>query len=77
MPEKEDFTHDEVVLMRFMVMCQETCDPDNYRKFLEVTEWLMSIRPGLRDGCFDRLNSYVGGSPDWSSGHHSISSPAS
>ena len=55
----ESFTADEVALMRFMSMCQQTCDPDNYKKFLELSGYLISIRPGLHDGCFERIEKYL------------------
>lgn len=58
---QEFFTHDEVALMRFMEMCQETCDPDNYGKFIELANYLISIRPGLRDGAFERVEAYMKG----------------
>lgn len=65
------FTHDEVALLRFMEICQETCDPDNYRKFLELSEYLISIRPGLHEGCFERIENYLSGK------RQSIASPES
>jgi hypothetical protein len=68
---QEFFTHDEVALMRFMEMCQEACSPPQYKKFLELSEYLIQIRTGLRDGCFERIASYIGGD------RHEVGSPAS
>mgnify|MGYP000909609644 CR=1 FL=1 len=73
----ECFTHDEVALMRFMEMCQESCDPDSYGRFVELAHHLISIRPGLRSDCFNRINTYMGGTGDWSPESQSIGSPAS
>lgn len=61
MADKEFFTVDEVALMRFMAMCQKSFTPDLWDAFESCAKQLMEIRPDLREGCFERIESYLRG----------------
>ena len=58
----EFFTVDEVALLRFMSMCQKSFTPDLWEAFEKTARLLISIRPDLRSGCFERIEAYLHGS---------------
>jgi hypothetical protein len=81
MPDREFFTVDEVALMRFMSMCQKSFTPDLWEAFESCAKQLIAIRPDLREGCFERIESYLHGStsrwPVHGDENHVTSLPAS
>ncbi len=58
----EFFLVDEVAMMRFMSMCHQSCDPEMWKSFMALCQQLIEIRPGLRNGCFERIEAYLHGS---------------
>jgi len=58
----EFFHVDEVAILRFMAMCQQSYTPDLWDSFEKAARLLISIRPGLRDDSFERLEAYLHGS---------------
>jgi len=63
MQAEEFFLVDEVAMLRFMSMCHESYTPDLWEGFEKTCRLLISIRPGLRDDAFERIERYLHGSP--------------
>ena len=55
------FTSDEVAMLRFTAICQQSCDPEMYGAYLALCQQLIDTRPGLRAGCFARIEDYLCG----------------
>lgn len=71
---QEFFLVDEVAMMRFMSLCHQSCDPEMWASFEVLCRKLIDIRPGLRDGCFERIEGYLRGEKDprWDSIGHPV-----
>ena len=61
--EDEFFTVDEVAMMRFMSICQPSCDPEMWVSFELLCRNLIRNR-NMRAGCFERIEGYLRGQKD-------------
>ena len=49
-------------MLRFMSICQQSCDPEMYQSFIDLCRRLIDNRDDLRAGCFERIEAYLHGS---------------
>ena len=55
------FRDDEMAILRFMAICQESLDPDTYHKdFIPMCRILIRNR-NLGEGCLDKIQAYLDG----------------
>lgn len=58
--DQEFFLNDEVVMLRFLAICQPSCDPEMYEKVLDVCRYLVDVRKSaMREDSLERCLNHL------------------